>query len=413
MSFYSRKTIELINITKNNEKPVLKLKLFFEKELELFWEIDHETAQNIKNIVEFDNLHKYRLSLHTSYDKNIDQFRSSLTRTYLEESNRLSFACSVDFHNNIESIKSIQNVNDLKSLPFIEFNQSITEASNLEKETAISNKQNYFKMAIPQFKQVGIVILCILVVMVAGFSSTIKTTNIENPTIANAKVKSTEVVSETLDQERTADSLSISDESIIQSNLPFIEINEEITYGIPEGNVALTFDDGPSKYTKDIIDTLRKYEVGGTFFFIGKNVKKYPDYVQYVHDNGYSIGNHSLTHVQMSSISYEEQKSEVSLTSQAISDITNEEVELFRPPYGAFDENTKKILHDNKQKMIVWNNDPKDWEFRNSNHIFNHIQKSTTSGSIIILHENEHTLKALPKIIEYLQQQELNIVSLK
>lgn len=417
MSFYSGKTLELIDIINKNEKSLLKIKLFFEEELELFWEIDHETAENIKSIVEFDNLHKYRLSLHTTFDKNINQFKSSLTRTYLEESNRISFTCSIEFHSNIESIKSIQSIVDLKNLPFIKFNEAITEASNLEIEPSILlKKQFHLNKAIPQFKQVGIVMICILIVMGAGFSFTFKNTTIENPTIAKAKVNSTELVSVTLDNKKTVTPLTISpknDETMIQPKLPFVETNNSITYDVPIGNVALTFDDGPSKYTKEIIDTLRKYEVGGTFFFIGNNVKKYPDYVQYVHSNGYSIGSHSQTHVQLSSISYEKQQDEISLSSKAIADITNEDVILFRPPYGAFDEHTEKIMQEYKQKMIIWNNDPKDWKFRSADHIFKHIQESNSSGAIIILHENESTLKALPRIIEYLKQQELQIVSLK
>lgn len=61
----------------------------------------------------------------------------------------------------------------------------------------------------------------------------------------------------------------VSNESLSSENndLPFVELEDRVSYGLPKGKVALTFDDGPSQYTKEIIDILREYNVGATFFF--------------------------------------------------------------------------------------------------------------------------------------------------
>ena len=63
--------------------------------------------------------------------------------------------------------------------------------------------------------------------------------------------------------------------------------------------------------------------------------------------------------------------------------------------------------------MVLWNNDPKDWKTRNSDRILDDIQSSDVSGSIILLHESQAVIDALPNIVEYLQQFDLEIVNLK
>jgi hypothetical protein len=63
----------------------------------------------------------------------------------------------------------------------------------------------------------------------------------------------------------------------------------------PNSNkVALTFDDGPDNInTPAIIDSLKKYNVKGSFFFVGSLVKRYPEVVRYAFDNGNLVLNHS------------------------------------------------------------------------------------------------------------------------
>ncbi len=71
------------------------------------------------------------------------------------------------------------------------------------------------------------------------------------------------------------------------------ELKNPLETGIPEGYVALSFDDGPSKFTKEIIDILTEHQVPATFFFIGKNALKYPDEVEYAVLREMSVQNHS------------------------------------------------------------------------------------------------------------------------
>jgi peptidoglycan/xylan/chitin deacetylase (PgdA/CDA1 family) len=61
--------------------------------------------------------------------------------------------------------------------------------------------------------------------------------------------------------------------------------------------IALTFDDGPATpFTDQILDTLRKYNVPGTFFVCGKNVERHPETLRRIHAEKHSIGNHTYSH---------------------------------------------------------------------------------------------------------------------
>ncbi|MBS4189926.1 polysaccharide deacetylase family protein [Bacillus sp. FJAT-49705] len=410
MSVYHGKILELVAIEKSNEKSYLRIKLSFEQEDELFWEIDSDTAENLITISEFDENHKYRLSLHTTIDTNKKQYISYMTRTYREKSERIYFACSADYKNNLDSIKNTQSVNDFKKLPYLSSNLSAIEEKKIEEKNKAVNSKGY---KLP-FKWVSVVMICVIFSILFGYSnhSNLNEPEINNNTIPIAEAKTVDVNEVNSNNVVTPATKLVKDEST-PSSPPYIKLDESIAYSLPEGYVALTFDDGPSKYTVEIVDILKKYKVGGTFFFIGTNAKKRPDDVRYVQSNKYSIGSHSMNHLIMSDLSYEKQENEFIQGNKVIEDITNEKVVLFRPPYAAFNDQTKDAVNHHQNKIVLWNRDTEDWKSRDADKIFNYIHNTESSGSIILLHESQAVIDALPKIIEHLQEQNLKIVSLQ
>lgn len=419
MSVYSGKVMELVSIENDNEKSYLLIKLSFEQEVELFWEIDNDTAENLMTISEFDENHKYRLSLHTTYDKIKNQYLSLITRTYRNKSERISFACSVDFKTNLESIKNTKSINDLKRLLFLSMTLPAVDGKKIEQKIEQNEVINPKRFKL-QFKWVSVAIISVIIFILFGNSNKSYSNNlslnkaqINKTTITTAKVENTEAHLKNKKNIDTPVTSKLAKDTSSDSSLPYIELGDSIAFKVPEGYVSLTFDDGPSKYTERIVDILKKYNVGGTFFFIGNNVIKHPDYVRYVHSNGYSIGSHSMDHVEMSHLSYKKQEEELLQSTKAIEDITNEKVVLFRPPYEALNELTKEVIHDHHDKMILWNRDTEDWKTRDANKIFNYVRNTEASGSIILLHESLAVIDALPKIIEHLKEQKLTIVSLQ
>lgn len=63
-----------------------------------------------------------------------------------------------------------------------------------------------------------------------------------------------------------------------------------------EKKIALTFDDGPSEFTLEVLELLKKYNAKATFFCIGKNIEKHPEIVKQIIAEGHLVGNHSYSH---------------------------------------------------------------------------------------------------------------------
>ena len=82
---------------------------------------------------------------------------------------------------------------------------------------------------------------------------------------------------------------------------------DDAVYAQKSLKVALTFDDGPSKYTQQILDILQDRDIHATFFLIGTNVNKHPEIVKRMADDGHAIGNHSYTHFLWSGLKNDSQ----------------------------------------------------------------------------------------------------------
>ena len=132
-------------------------------------------------------------------------------------------------------------------------------------------------------------------------------------------------------------------------------------------------------------------------------VEKYPDYVKKIFDRGHEIGTHSRTHSYMSKQTAEEIKDELKTSSTAIEEITGKKVELFRPPYGDYDDLLVKTAREMGMFTIQWSVDSLDWKDLTANQIATRILKKAESGSIILCHNNGlHTAESLSLIFSVL-----------
>lgn len=399
------KVIELLAIENHDEKSYLRIKLSFEEEYELCWEIDRDTANNLKNICQFNGNHKYRLSLHITSETSNNYFKSVLTKTYLNTSQRIYFNCSVEYKKNLEAIKNSNSMNDLDLLPFLSISMTEIEDTIATQTNSIISKR--YNTTIKWISG-GVIGFIFIILFGYIYNLYLYEAEINNTVVANAEAKIKEVNSNSNVTSHT----NLSSEVSSNYSFPYLMLTDSVAYDIPEGYVAITFDDGPSKYTTEITDILKEYKVGGTFFFLGINAKKHPDFVRYVQSNGYSIGSHSMNHISMSNLSITDLEDQILQSTLAIEDITKEKLVLFRPPYGALNEQTKDVLYNHDYKITLWNKDPEDWKSRDADKIFDYVRNNKTSGSIILLHESQAVIDALPKIIEYLQEQDLKIVNL-
>lgn len=424
---YCRKIIELVQIEKKSDKFYLLINLSFEQEVKLYWEIDSYTAQQINDVIESEGKVKHRLSLYCDWDETSNHYQGFITKTYRTESNRLTFHCSVNFHNQLKEIGQINTISDLKKLAFLSERLDL-EDNTIQEKQVVKQSPKLVGIVSRSLKPLKLILVSMFIILLTSFSlhgyyDKINKIPLKSISNLNAraevgegdliyrKVELIPKISPSIKKEQIDTELEDSD-SYLKNKEHYFELNDLITYHIPEGHVALTFDDGPSIYSKEIVNILNSYNVGATFFFIGLNIQKYPEMVDYVHSNGYSIGAHTMNHFDLKTLSYERQEGEILQSMNMIEEITNEETTLFRPPYGEMNEKTKDIIQKNGKKLILWNNDPRDWSTKDKNIIFHRIHETETSGSIILLHESQAMIDALPKIIEHLQEQDLKIVSL-
>ncbi len=172
-----------------------------------------------------------------------------------------------------------------------------------------------------------------------------------------------------------------------------------------DNKVALSFDCAWGvDYTDSLLQTLASEKVRVTFFTVQFWAEKYPAYVKKIAEAGHEIGTHSATHPYMSRLSETEIKKELETSSAAIEKITGKDVELFRPPYGDYDD----LLIDTANAMglypIQWDVDSLDWKNLSASDIAARIVERTRSGSIILMHNNGlHTAEALPVVIDTLR----------
>jgi peptidoglycan/xylan/chitin deacetylase (PgdA/CDA1 family) len=174
--------------------------------------------------------------------------------------------------------------------------------------------------------------------------------------------------------------------------------------------VALTFDDGPSHYTSQILDTLDKYGVKATFFEIGCNVDRYPAIARRIINEGHVIGNHTFSHPFLAPMEPPAQiKREIDKASESIKNATGCTPVLFRPPHGWRSPWMASELRRDNYTVVTWTVSPDDWQQTiSAANVVKRVLSKTHSGSIILLHDGletkdtfrkDQTIDALPSII--------------
>ena len=181
-----------------------------------------------------------------------------------------------------------------------------------------------------------------------------------------------------------------------------------------EKKIAISFDAawGAEDFPK-IIEILDKHNVKTTFFMTGEWVEKYPDCVKLLVEKGHDLGNHSASHPDMTKLSKEKQREQILKVHNAVKELTGYEMELFRPPYGAYNNEVIRTCYELGYFPIQWNVDSLDWQDLSANEIINKVchHKALDGGSIILCHNGaKHTAEALDEMLTNLKNQGYEIV---
>lgn len=176
----------------------------------------------------------------------------------------------------------------------------------------------------------------------------------------------------------------------------------------PEKKLAITFDcawgdeDIPS-----ILKTLREENVKATFFIVGEWAEKFPDTVKSISIEGHDIANHSYSHFRMGTLDNSKIKSEILKCGQKLEVITGKKTDLFRAPYGDYNDNVIQAARDLGYLSVQWDVDSLDWKPGiNREEILDRVMKKVRNGSIILFHnDTPHTSIILPGIISELKKE--------
>jgi peptidoglycan/xylan/chitin deacetylase (PgdA/CDA1 family) len=152
--------------------------------------------------------------------------------------------------------------------------------------------------------------------------------------------------------------------------------------------LALTFDDGPSEWTAQVLHLLHEHDARATFFLIGQRVRERPDDVRRIIAAGHEIGSHTMTHPRLTEIPDDEVREEIQDGARAVAEVVGERPHLFRAPGFHADERVLRIVEDLKLDAVFADVDPEDWRPELVSHaIFARCLVGCCEGAILDLHD--------------------------
>lgn len=176
--------------------------------------------------------------------------------------------------------------------------------------------------------------------------------------------------------------------------------------------VALTFDDGPVAGTTGLLNVLKAKGVHATFFMVGSNAAMHPSIVRRIVADGHVVGNHSWDHPQLTRLSADAIRRELTRTNASIVKGGAPQPTLVRPPFGATNSAVEKVAAELGMAQILWNVDPLDWKDRNTALVTKRVLGSTRTGSIVLSHDIHPTTRAAyAKIIDGLRAKGFTLVT--
>ncbi|MCB4302850.1 polysaccharide deacetylase [Clostridioides difficile] len=186
--------------------------------------------------------------------------------------------------------------------------------------------------------------------------------------------------------------------------------------GKSSGKIAyITIDDGPSKFTDQMIKTLNKYNVKATFFMIDGNMKEYPQQVKNIIKNGNTAGFHSVSHdIHKLYVTSTSAKEEFDTNDQTFYKITGKHSKVIRIPYGSkpyTPQASYQALVDAGYKIWDWDLDTEDWRSNSSQivqNVKNHIKNRKGEDKdqlVVLMHEKKQSAEALDSVLKFLSDE--------
>ncbi len=159
----------------------------------------------------------------------------------------------------------------------------------------------------------------------------------------------------------------------------------------------LTFDDGPDCATPALLELLDRHEVAASFFLVGEQMRRYPDFVRAIRSAGHTVGQHTDTHPSAWRTPPATLERELAAATATLEDLTGEAVRWMRPPYGYFTTAMRQWCRRHAQRIAMWDVMPGDFlRSATSANVLARTVGLARPGSVIVLHEGGHARRVTP-----------------
>ena len=171
--------------------------------------------------------------------------------------------------------------------------------------------------------------------------------------------------------------------------------------------MVLTFDDGPDpRYTPDILDTLRAYDVPAMFFVCGQMAAAHPGLLERMADEGHIVGNHTWSHPLLTRLTHARIRSEMERTSAIVEQTYGEWPRWFRAPYGAWNRAAFQIGAELGMEPLAWTVDTLDWTEPGTRTIVDRVADGAAPGVVVLSHDaggdRSQSVRALRRYLPWL-----------
>ena len=183
-----------------------------------------------------------------------------------------------------------------------------------------------------------------------------------------------------------------------------IVTGEIVNRCVNDGEVSLTFDDAPEKYTEGILKILKKENIKATFFVNGyratMNNRKNWKVLEKIYKDGHTIGTHTYSHPALVKLRDFNVYRELYDNELIIRELTGMRPLLFRPPYFSYSDRILNIANHFSYLTVLGDLDTRDWESQDESAILEKFKNFTGKSFISIQHDNVNaTVKSLKKVI--------------
>lgn len=178
--------------------------------------------------------------------------------------------------------------------------------------------------------------------------------------------------------------------------------------------IALTFDDGPTPITVEVLDILKKHNVKATFFCIGTQIEKHPEIFKRIISESHLVGNHSYSHNKgIGFFSTKNVLEEITKNDLVIERYLGKKTLLFRPPFGVTNPRIARAIKQTGHFVIGWNNRSLDTVIEDENIILKRIAEKLNRGGIVLLHDTSaKTANVLEQLLLLLQKKKYTVTPL-